>query len=67
MRGDTRRKVLDTFGVTERSGEPVTIVGLGRSGAWDRFAVGAIRIHFHYTLDEQMIWRVWIMSADVAP
>jgi hypothetical protein len=66
-RGATRRQVLDQFGAPERSSEPMTIAALGPQGAWDRFAVGDVRIHFQYTVVGEVIRLVSIMAADVAP
>ena len=66
-RGTTRHRVLEEFGVPERSGEQTTIVGLGPQGAWDRFAIGGVRIHFQYTVVGDLIRLVSIMAADVAP
>jgi hypothetical protein len=66
-RGTTRRRVLDEFGVPERSGQQTTIVGLGPQGAWDRFAIGSVRMHFQYTVVGDLIRLVSIMAADVAP
>ena len=48
------------------SGEAVTISGLGRQGAWDRFAIGAIRVHFQYT-ESECIRLVSVMAAADAP
>lgn len=62
-----RRAVRSLFGTPERSGETVTISGLGRQGSWDRFAVGETRVHFQYTLRGELIQRISIMVADMAP
>jgi hypothetical protein len=67
QRGVTRQDVRAKFGQPERSGAPVEISGLGRQGAWDRFAVGAIRIHFQFTEPEQRIRLVTVMTAVNAP
>jgi hypothetical protein len=66
-RGATRRQVLERFGLPERSGEATTIAGLGPQGAWDRFAVGDVRIHFQYTAVGELVQLVSVMAADVAP
>lgn len=66
-RGATRLQVLGRFGVPERSGEPFHIPGLGLQGAWDRFAVGEVRIHFQYTVADGVVRLVSVMAADVAP
>jgi hypothetical protein len=66
-RGSTRKEVRARFGAPERSGEAATIAGLGRQGAWDRFAVGEVRVHFQYTEPDQRVRLVSVMAADVAP
>lgn len=66
-RGATRADVLARFGTPERSGEPFTCNILGRQGAWDRFVVDGIYIHFQYTEPEQRVRLVSVMAADVAP
>jgi hypothetical protein len=66
-RGATRSEVRTRFGVPERSGEAVTVPALGRQGPWDRFAVGAVRVHFQYTEPEQRVRRVTIMAVADAP
>ena len=63
----TRRDVLARFGAPERSGEATTVTGLGPQGAWDRFAVGGLRVHFQYTVAGELVRRVSVMAADVAP
>ena len=67
QRGTTRAEVRARFGAPERSGEPITIVGLGRQGAWDRFAVGAVRIHFQYAEPEQRVRLVSVIAVADAP
>ncbi len=66
-RGATRAQVRSRFGAPERSGEPVTIAGLGKQGAWDRFAVGGVRVHFQYSESDQRVQLVSIMAAADAP
>jgi len=66
-RGSTRADVCARFGIPERSGEAMTIAGLGPQGAWDRFAVGGIRVHFQYTEFGERVRLVSVMAADVAP
>ena len=63
----TRQEVLRRFGIPERSGEAVTIPGLGRQGAWDRFVVGSVCVHFQYTEPEERIHLVSLMVAGKAP
>ena len=48
-RGATRQDVMARFGIPERSGEAATIVGLERQGAWDRFELDGVFVHFQYT------------------
>lgn len=67
VRGVTRPLVLDKFGTPERSGKPMTIAGLGPQGAWDRFDVGDVRIHFQYSLVGDFVQLVTVMAADTAP
>jgi hypothetical protein len=59
--------VLARLGVPERSGEAVTIHGLGRQGPWDRFAVGELRVHFQYTDGGERVRLVSVMPAADAP
>lgn len=66
-RGATRAQVRARFGTPERSGEPFTSPFLGRQGAWDRFAVGGVRVHFQYTDPEQRVRLVTVMTAADAP
>ena len=66
-RGATRRDVIARFGQPERCGEATTITGLGPQGAWDRFAVGDLRIHFQYTVAGELVRLVSVMASDVAP
>ncbi|MBX7105547.1 MAG: hypothetical protein K1X57_15800 [Gemmataceae bacterium] len=66
-RGATRADVRARFGIPEKSGEAVTITGLGRQGAWDLFTVGGIRIHFQYTESGDCVRLVSVMAANVAP
>jgi len=63
---DTRAEVLRRFGTPERSGEPSTSSGI-RTGAWDRFVVGTVCVHFEYTEPEERIRRVTLMVAGKAP
>lgn len=63
----TRSEVRARFGVPERKGDAVTIPGLGRQGAWDRFDVGTVHVHFQYTEPEQRIRLVTIMAPADAP
>lgn len=63
----TRQEVLRRFSIPERSGEASTIPGLGRQGAWDRFVVGSVCVHFQYTEPEERIRLVSLMVAGKAP
>src|SRR5262249_5808775 len=63
----TRSDVLHRFGAPERSGEPASIPGVGRQGAWDRFRVGSVCVHFQYTEPEERIRLVTLMLANCAP
>ncbi len=65
--GANRPEVRARFGVPERSGEAITISGLGRQGAWDRFEVGAIRVHFQYSEPRQRVRLVSVMAKADAP
>jgi hypothetical protein len=59
-RGDVRR----AFGKPSRSGEAMTISGLGRKGAWDRFKRGSQYLHFEYTEPETHVRQITVMTAD---
>lgn len=61
-RGATRAEVRGQFGTPESIGQPVTIPVLGRRGAWDRFAVGGVWVHFQYTEPGERVRRVTIMA-----
>ncbi|MEI7688386.1 MAG: hypothetical protein WCL32_25545 [Planctomycetota bacterium] len=63
----TRNDVQTRFGAPEQCGEPITIAGLGRYGAWDRFEYCGVRIHFQYTFSGEVVRRVTIMSNDDVP
>ncbi|MGL6096866.1 MAG: hypothetical protein ACRC7O_13850 [Fimbriiglobus sp.] len=65
--GATRRHVLARFGTPERNGAPSNFPGLGPLGAWDRFAVDGVLVHFQYTVVGERVCLVSIMAADVAP
>lgn len=68
LRGsDARPAVLRRFGTPERSGEAFTDRILGRQGAWDRFKVGRLSIHFQYVEPHERIGQVTIMLAEDAP
>jgi len=62
-RGADRTQVRVQLGVPERSGEPFTSTVLGTQGAWDRFAVGDIRVHFQYSAPEQRFRLMSVMAA----
>ena len=63
----SRAEVRARFGAPEQSGEAVKLPWLGRKGAWDRFVVGAVRVHFHYTEFGQRVRMVSVMAATDAP
>jgi hypothetical protein len=63
----TRREVRAQFGKPERSGKAFTDAALGRLGAWDRFAVGGVLVHFEYTGRGPRVRRVTIMAVKEAP
>ena len=65
--GVNRTQVRAKFGIPEKSGEPFTCAILGSQGAWDRFVVNGIFVHFQYTDREQWIRLVTIMAASDAP
>jgi len=64
---DTRQDVRRRFGMPERSGDAFTHRILGRQGAWDRFAVGPLCVHFRYIDTGERIGQVTIMLAESAP
>ncbi len=66
-RGATRTDVRRLLGKPERSGKAYKDKFLGPQGAWDRFAVESIRIHFEYTDPGLHIQRVTLMTEDDAP
>jgi hypothetical protein len=66
-RGVGRNQVRAQLGVPERSGEPFTSTVLGLQGAWDRFAVDDIRVHFQYSEPEQRVRLVSVMAVTEAP
>jgi hypothetical protein len=66
-RGASRAQVLARFGVPERTGEATTFPGRGRQWAWDRFAMGAVRVQFQFTEPGQRVHLVTIMTAADAP
>jgi hypothetical protein len=57
-----RSDVRGRFGVPQRTGEAVSIAGLGRQGAWDRFDLGSVYVHFEYNEPEQRIRLVSLMA-----
>lgn len=66
-RGASRPEVLARFGVPERSGGAARLVGLGPQGAWDRFAVGGLCLHFQYAAPGERIRLVTVMAAGEVP
>lgn len=63
----TRTEVRARFGIPERNAEAVTITGLGRQGAWDRFAIGRVRVHFQYSEPGELVCLVTVMAAAETP
>ena len=63
----TRGDVRLAFGLPARSGEPKTIPGLGRKGAWDRYEQGALCVHFEYTDPEGRLRQITVMTTATAP
>jgi len=63
----TRQDVRGRFGVAERSGEATSLPFLGRQGAWDRFRVGPVCVHFQYTEPDERIQQITLMAPDIAP
>lgn len=63
----SRTDVRRLLGKPEKSGKAFKHKILGPQAAWDRFAVGSIRIHFEYTDPELRISRVTLMTEDSAP
>lgn len=62
-----RKDVRRLLGKPECSGKACTNDILGPQGAWDRFAVDSVRIHFEYTNPELKISLVTLMTEDSAP
>lgn len=63
----TRQAVLERFGLPSKSGTAVTIAGLGRQGAWDRFDIGRVCIHFQYTESDERVRLLSVMLPCNAP
>lgn len=66
-RDANRTAARHLLGKPEHSGKAVTDKIFGPQGAWDRFAVGSVRIHFEYTNPGLQISRVTLMPEDTAP
>ena len=62
-----RREVLARFGTPSKSGAPVRIPVLGDRGAWDRFSLPTVSLHFQYRLDRDEIDMITLMCADAVP
>ena len=62
-----RWEVLDRFGPPSKSGAATRHPVLGQSGAWDRFTLGTMTIHFQYRVDSDEIDLVTVMRHDVVP
>jgi hypothetical protein len=63
----TRAEVRRRFGNPSRSGEAQTFPDIGHQGAWDRFEVGPVCIHFQYMGSGERIALVTLMAAGTAP
>jgi hypothetical protein len=63
----SRTEVLDRFGPASKSGAATRHPVLGESGAWDRFNLGTMTIHFQYRVDFDEIELVTLMRPDAAP
>lgn len=66
-RDATRTEVRGLLGKPEQSGKAYKDKILGPQGAWDRFAVETIRIHFEYTDPELQVHLVTLMTEESAP
>lgn len=63
----TRQQVIQQLGPPSKSGSRISDPILGEYGPWDRFARGGYAIHVEYRLDDDLIKKVTLMRADVAP
>jgi hypothetical protein len=63
----TRHEVRRQFGSPSRSGAARIVAGLGRQGAWDRFDMGQVCLHFQYAEPDERVRLVTIMTAETAP
>jgi hypothetical protein len=66
-RDASRKDVRRVLGKPECSGNAYNDKILGPQGAWDRFAMDSVRIHFEYTVPGLQIGRVTLMTEDSAP
>ncbi|MBX3398562.1 MAG: hypothetical protein KF873_07480 [Gemmataceae bacterium] len=66
-RDATRTEVRGLLGKPEQSGKAYKDKILGPQGAWDRFAVDAIIIHFEYTDPGLDVALITMMTEDRAP
>ena len=66
-RDASRTEVRRLLGKPEQSGKAMKDKILGPQGAWDRFAVDSVRIHFEYTDPGLLISRITLMTEDSAP
>lgn len=66
-RDASRTEVRQLLGKPEQSGKAMNDKILGPQGAWDRFAVDSVRIHFEYTSPELLISLITLMTEDSAP
>ena len=66
-RDATRTEVRGLFGKPEKSGKAYKDKILGPQGAWDRFAVETIRIHFEYADPGLEVALITLMTEADAP
>ena len=59
-----RAQVLSRMGAPAKSGQPVCLPGIGKRGAWDRFALGDCLIHVQYCLGRDEVDLVTVMRKD---
>lgn len=65
--GATRAEVRKLLGKPERSGKAFKDPILGPQGAWDRFVIDSIRVHFEYTNPELQVKMVTLMTEEDSP
>ncbi len=62
-----REPIIARFGLPSKSGGMVRDSVLGDCGAWDRFEVAGMTIHFEYKVQSCGINKITLMSNDVVP